>query len=75
MENLKIRNEKAHTRKPKERWVAISITDKIESKLKMILRGKRGHHMLVIRTLSRIINKYAPKKAKSRYLKQQLTEL
>lgn len=55
--------------------VAVSIMDKIESKLKIIISRKGGHYMMVIRPLSTIINKYAPKKIASRYVKQQLTEL
>ena len=55
--------------------IAISIMDKIESKLKIIISGKGGHYMMVIRPLSTIINKYAPKKIASRYVNQQLAEL
>ena len=57
--------------------VAIFISDKIDFKLKNILRDKEGHYLMIKRSIQgeniTILNIYAPNLGSPQYIRQLLT--
>ena len=65
--------------KSKETEVAILISDKIDSKMKNILRDKEGHYLMIKGSIQEeditILNIYTPTTGSPQYIKQLLTTL
>ena len=63
----------------KKAGVAILITDKIDFKLKNILRDKKGHYLMIKGSIQEedvtILNIYSPNIGSPQYIRQQLTIL
>ena len=63
----------------KESWVAILISDKIDFKMKNILRDKEGHYIVIKGSIQEIdittLNIYAPNTGSPQYTRQLLTTL
>ena len=65
--------------KSKENWVAILVSDKIDFKIKTIIRDTEGHYILIKGSIQEediaIINIYAPNREPPRYIKQIFTDI
>ena len=62
----------------KKAGVAIRISDKIDFKIKTITRDKKGHYIMLKRSIQEditIINIYAPKIGEPQYIRQMLTAI
>ena len=63
----------------KKAGVAILISDKIDFKMKTILRDKEGHYIMIKGSIQEdditILNIYAPNTGSSQYIKQLVTTL
>ena len=63
----------------KKAWVAILISDKIEFKMKNILRDKEGHYIMIKGSIQEddiiILNIYTPNTGSPQYIRQLLTTL
>ena len=62
----------------KKAGVAILISDKIDFKMKNILRDKEGHYIMIkgsIQDVITILNIYAPNTGSPQYIRQLLTTL
>ena len=63
----------------KKARVAILISDKIDLKIKNIIRDKEGHHIIIKGSIQeediKIMNKYAFNTGSPQYVRQQLTTL
>ena len=66
--------------KSKESWrVAILVSDKIDLKIKTIIRDKEGHYIMIKRSIQEegitIVNIYAPNTGAPQYIRQMLTAI
>ena len=65
--------------RPKERGVAILISDKIDFQIKDVKRGKEGHYIMIKGSIQEeditIINIYAPNIGAPQYARQTLTSM
>ena len=64
--------------KPKESWNVNPISDKIDFKIKNIIRDKEGHYILIKASIQEditILNSYAPNIGAPQYIRQTLTGL
>ena len=63
----------------KRKLIAILISDKIDLKIKKIVRDKEGHYIMIKGLIQEedviIINIYAPNIGASQYLRQTLTDI
>ena len=62
--------------KPKESWNGNPISDKIDFKIKNIIRDKEGHYILIKASIQEditILNIYAPNIGAPQYIRQTLT--
>ena len=59
--------------------VAILISDKIDFKIKKVIRDKEGHYIMIKGSIQEedktIINIYAPKTGAPQYIRQMLTDI
>ena len=65
--------------KSKKAGVAILISDKIDFKIKIIIRDREGHYIMIKRSIQEeditIVNIYAPNIGAPQYIKQMLTTI
>ena len=65
--------------KQKKAGVAILISDKIDLKIKQITRDKKGHYIMIKRSIQEeditIVNTYAPNIGAPQYIRQTLTDI
>ena len=65
--------------KQKKAGVAILISDKVDFKIKQVMRDKEGQYIMIKGTLHqeyiRLINLYAPNAGAPKYIKQLLTNI
>ena len=65
--------------KQKKTGVAILISDKIDLKIKRIIRDKEGHYIMIKGSIQEeditVVNIYAPNIGPPQYIKQTLTEI
>ena len=65
--------------KQKKAGVAILISDKIDLKIKKITRDKKGHYIMIKRSIQEeditIVNTYAPNIGAPQYIRQTLTDI
>ena len=65
--------------KVKKGWVAVLITDKINFKIKAIVRVREGHYIIIKGTLQKdditLVNIYAPNTGAPKYVKQILMDI
>ena len=65
--------------KQKKAEVAIFISEKIDNKIKNIIRDKEGHYIMIKRSIQEeditIVNIYAPNKGAPQYIRQTLTDI
>ena len=66
-------------RRPKERGVAILISDKIDFQIKAVKRDKEGHYIMIKGSIQEeditIINTYATNKGAPQYVRQTLKSM
>ena len=66
-------------RKQKKAGVAILISDKIDVKIKKIIRDKEGHYIMIKGSIQReditIVNIYAPNTGAPQYIRQIVTDI
>ena len=64
--------------KEKKAGVAILISDKIDLKIKKIIRDKEGHYIMIQGSIQEeditIVNIYTPNKGTPQYIRQTLTD-
>ena len=65
--------------KEKKAGVVILISDKIDLKIKKIIRNKEGHYIIIKRSIQEeditIVNIYAPNIGAPQYIRQTLTDI
>ena len=65
--------------KQKKAEVAIFISEKIDNKIKNIIRDKEGHYIMIKGSIQEeditIVNIYAPNKGAPQYIRQTLTDI
>ena len=65
--------------KQKEAGVAILISDKVDFKIKTIKRDKKGHYIMIKRSIQEeditIVNIYVPNIGAPQYIRQTLTDI
>ena len=65
--------------KQKKARAAILISDKIDLKIKKITRDKKGHYIMIKRSIQEeditIVNTYAPNIGAPQYIRQTLTDI
>ena len=63
----------------KKAGIAILISDKIDLKIKKITRDKKGHYIMIKRSIQEeditIVNTYAPNIGAPQYIRQTLTDI
>ena len=65
-------------RKRKESWIAILISNRINFKIKSVIRDKKGHYVMIKGSIQEhitIVNTYAHNIRELKYIRQTLTAI